>query len=154
MTAALEIYTDGSYDPVAQLGSWVFVVFEAEQQFHAARGMETGLTNNAFEVMAVMNALLWLDAHAPGRTARLWTDSAHVVEGCHRWREIWRTNGWKRINPNSRARKRQIPDGALWRNVDRLLLRNPNVDISWCKGHAGIAGNDLADVLARNRTIA
>ena len=154
MTAALEIYTDGSYDPVAQLGSWAFVVFEAEQQFHAARGMETGLTNNAFEVMAVMNALLWLDAHAPGRTARLWTDSAHVVEGCHRWREIWRTNGWKRINPNSRARKRQIPDGALWRNVDRLLLRNPNVDISWYKGHAGIAGNDLADVLARNRTIA
>ncbi|HCD84234.1 MAG TPA: ribonuclease HI, partial [Agrobacterium sp.] len=120
----------------------------------AARGMETGLTNNAFEVMAVMNALLWLDAHAPGRTARLWTDSAHVVEGCHRWREIWRTNGWKRINPNSRARKRQIPDGALWRNVDRLLLRNPNVDISWCKGHSGIAGNDLADILARNRTIA
>lgn len=154
MTAALEIYTDGSYDPVAQSGSWAFVVFEAEQQFHAARGMETGLTNNAFEVTAVMNALLWLDAHAPGRTARLWTDSAHVVEGCHRWREIWRTNGWKRINPNSRARKRQIPDVVLWRNVDRLLLRNPNVDISWCKGHSGIAGNDLADILARNRTIA
>ncbi|HCD83254.1 MAG TPA: ribonuclease HI, partial [Agrobacterium sp.] len=41
MTAALEIYTDGSYDPVAQSGSWAFVVFEAEQQFHAARGMET-----------------------------------------------------------------------------------------------------------------
>ena len=116
--------------------------------------MEIGLTNNSFEVMAVMNALLWLDAHASGRAAILWTDSAHVVEGCHRWRKIWRTNGWKRINPNSRARKRQIPDEALWRNVDSLLLDNPNVTIEWCKGHSGIEGNDLADALARAETIA
>lgn len=154
MTVPLKIYADGSYDPVAISGSWAFVVFETGQQLHSARGMEIGLTNNSFEVMAVMNALLWLDAHASGRTAILWTDSAHVVEGCHRWCKIWRTNGWKRINPNSRARKRQIPDEALWRNVDRLLLGNPNVTIEWCKGHSGIEGNDLADALARAATIA
>ncbi|MQB09250.1 MULTISPECIES: RNase H family protein [Agrobacterium] len=154
MTVPLKIYADGSYDPVAISGSWAFVVFETGQQLHSARGMEIGPTNNSFEVMAVMNALLWLDAHASGRTAILWTDSAHVVEGCHRWCKIWRTNGWKRINPNSRARKRQMPDEALWRNVDRLLLGNPNVTIEWCKGHSGIEGNDLADALARAATIA
>lgn len=153
MTVPLSIYADGSYDPIALSGSWAFVVFETEHQIHAARGMEIGLTNNSFEVMAVLNALLWLDANASYRTATLWTDSAHVVEGCHRWREIWRTNGWKRINPNSRARKRQIPDGALWRSVDRLLLGNPNVAIKWCKGHSGITGNDLADNLARTKTM-
>lgn len=154
MTVPLTIYADGSYDPVAISGSWAFLVFESGQQLHAARGEEIGLTNNSFEVMAVMNALSWLDAHASGRAAILWTDSAHVVEGCYRWRKIWRTNGWKRINPNSRARKRQIPDAALWRNVDRLLLGNPNVSIEWCKGHSGITGNDLADALARTRKIA
>lgn len=153
MTAPLVIYADGSYDPVELSGSWAFIVFETERQLHAARGTEIGLTNNSFEVMAVMNALLWLDAQAPGRPAKLWTDSAHVMEGCHRWRDIWRTNGWKRINPDSRKRKRQIPDGVLWQNVDRLLLRNPNVEIAWCKGHSGIAGNDLADALARTKMV-
>ncbi|NSZ83905.1 ribonuclease HI [Agrobacterium tumefaciens] len=153
MTAPLVIYADGSYDPVALSGSWAFIVFETERQIHAARGAEIGLTNNSFEVMAVMNALLWLDAQAPGRIAKLWTDSAHVMEGCHRWREIWRSNGWKRINPDSRKRKRQIPDGGLWQNVDRLLLCNPNVEIAWCKGHSGIAGSDLADALARAKMV-
>lgn len=151
MTVPLSIYADGSYDPVALSGSWAFVVLEAEHQVHAARGTDMGPTNNSFEVMAVMNALLWLDEHAPCRTAILWTDSAHVIDGYQRWRQIWRTNGWKRITPNPRARKRPLPDAKLWQTVDRLLLHNPNVAIKWCKGHSGIAGNDLADHLARTK---
>jgi ribonuclease HI len=67
------------------------------------------------------------------------------------WRAIWRNNGWKRIDPNSRARRRNIPDAALWQRLDLLLDQNSNVTVKWCKGHSGIAGNEDADMLARSR---
>lgn len=152
MTVPLIIYADGSHDPVIQAGGWAFVVYEAEHLIHKTQGKEAGITNNRFEVLAVLNALKWLKLNAADRKTILRTDSTHVVEGCHRWRAIWRGNGWKRINPNQRARKRQIPDADLWQELDSLLLDQPGVDIEWCKGHSGIEGNELADSLARSGT--
>jgi ribonuclease HI len=92
----------------------------------------------------------WVDTHAASNAVTIWTDSNHVVEGCRRWRGIWRKNGWKRIDPNPRARRRAIPDAELWQQLDTLLEKNPMVDVQLCKGHAGNAGNELADALARN----
>jgi ribonuclease HI len=149
MHDTLLLYADGSYQPIDRSGGWAFVVFKGDQQIHSARGTETGLTNNGLEVLAVVNAATWIEAEAVGRDATLFTDSAHVVEGCLHWRSIWRNNGWKRYNPNSRARARAIPDAGLWRQLDDLLLRNPAIRVEWCKGHSSILGNELADALAR-----
>lgn len=151
MSDPLFIFADGSFNPDTQSGGWAFVVYENGRQIHADSGAAAGPANNGFEVLAVLKALIWLATEAPDRKAVLQTDSRHVVEGCHRWRTIWRGNGWKRVNPNPRARRRQIPDADLWQGVDRLLLGNPGVVIEWCKGHSGVAGNDVADCLARNR---
>lgn len=82
-------------------------------------------------------------------TAVIRADSAHVVEGCDRWRHTGRGNGWKRVRANSHERRRPIPDAELWRKLDELLERNPQIRIQLCKGHLGIAGNEMADEAAK-----
>lgn len=145
----LEVFTDGSFDKEARSGGWAFVALEAGERIYVAQGAAAGHSNNGLELLAVMEAMSWIERSAEGRKVILWTDSAHVVEGCQRYRAIWRNNGWKRIDPNSRARRRAIPDSVLWQRLDALLNRHPNVSIAWCKGHSGNAANEHADMLAR-----
>jgi ribonuclease HI len=149
MTTTLSIYTDGSFDPSSRQGGWAFVVEEDGLQLHVASGRAAGASNNSFEVLAVLNAVSWVATEAPSRGVTVWTDAVHVIEGCRRWRVIWRTNGWKRITASSHARRRPIPDREIWQRLDELLERHPHVVVEWCKGHAGTAGNELADSLAR-----
>ncbi|GEO85556.1 MULTISPECIES: RNase H family protein [Alphaproteobacteria] len=149
MTDTLHIYADGSFDAASRSGGWAFVVMDANRQIHAAAGAATGSSNNTFEVMSVVEAVSWLASEAPTATAFISTDSAHVVEGCSRWRSIWRGNGWKRVRANSHERHRPIPDVKLWQELDALLERNPQVRIQLCKGHSGIVANELADAAAR-----
>jgi ribonuclease HI len=149
-TEMVHIYTDGSFDAASNTGGWAFVVSDGELQLHAASGSEAGPTNNSFEVLAAVKAISWIDAHAAGQAVTLCTDSNHVVEGCRRWRAIWRNNGWQRIDPNPRSRRRSIPDAALWQKLDALLAKNSMVELQLCKAHSGNAGNDQADALARN----
>jgi len=147
----LHVFADGSFDASRRSGAWAFVAFEDELQVHSASGSGEGRSNNSFEVLAVLRAMSWIGSETSSRGVVLWTDSAHVVEGCKRWRSIWRNNRWKSINPNQHARRREIPDAPLWMQLDALLLRNPGVSISWCKGHSGVEGNELADALANSR---
>ncbi|MQW47438.1 ribonuclease HI [Sinorhizobium meliloti] len=149
MIDALHVYADGSFDAASYSGGWAFVVMDADRQFHAAAGATTGSSNNTFEVMSVVEAVSWLASEAPSATALIWTDSAHVVEGCSRWRHIWRGNGWKRVRANSHERRRPIPDVELWQELDALLELNPSVRVQLCKGHSGIVGNEIADAAAR-----
>jgi ribonuclease HI len=149
MTDVLHIYADGSFDAATRAGGWAFVVMHDDHQIQVAAGAMTGASNNSIEVFSVIQALYWLEREAPTAAATLWTDSAHVVEGCSRWRFIWRSNGWKRVRANSHERRRTIPDAEMWRQLDGLLERNPKVRIQLCKGHAGVAGNERADAAAR-----
>ncbi|WP_370168885.1 RNase H family protein [Sinorhizobium fredii] len=149
MTDVLQIYADGSFDAASRSGGWAFVVMEADCQIHVANGTMVGSSNNSFEVLSVLNAIFWLENEAPTMPVTIWTDSAHVVEGCSRWRMIWRGNGWKRIRSNSHERRRAIPDVKFWQQLDVFLERNLQVRIELCKGHSGIPGNDHADMAAR-----
>ncbi|WP_348625971.1 RNase H family protein [Neorhizobium galegae] len=145
----MNVFADGSFDASSRSGGWAFVVMDSDLQIHASAGAMTGSSNNTFEVLSVVQAASWLALDAPTATALIWTDSAHVVEGCSRWRHIWRGNGWKRVTANSHERRRSIPDVKLWQKLDGLLLRNREIRIQLCKGHSGIAGNQMADAAAR-----
>ena len=149
-TRERHVFTDGSFDATSGSGGWSFVGFEGGLPVHREHGSSNGRSNNSLELKAVVQALAWVAASWPGRASILWTDSHHVVEGCHAWRMIWRNNGWKRIDPNPRASRPQIPDAALWQTLDLLLDQNPNVTVAWCKGHSGVGGNEDADSLARS----
>jgi len=147
-SSSLQIFTDGSFDVELRRGGWAYVVMDGDKTIHSAHGTSDGVSNNTFEVMAVLEALSWLDASALNHAVLLLSDSAHVIDGCNRSRAIWRNNGWRRIDPHPGARRRKIPDMQLWQQLDTILIRNPDVTVSWCKAHSGIAGNEQADALA------
>lgn len=140
----LHLYADGSFDAATRSGGWAFVVMDGDRHIHTVSGTMPGPSNNTVEVMSIVRAISWLERHAPTAPAVIWTDSAHVVEGFDRRRHIWRGNGWKRVRANSHERRRPIPDAKLWQELDGLLQRSPFVRIRLCKGHSGIAGNELA----------
>jgi len=149
-SSSRDLYIDGSWNPASGTGGWAFVVLDDGRQLHAESGSESTLSNNSAEVLAAVKAMYWIETYGAGKAVTLWTDSNHVVEGCLRYRAIWRNNGWKRIDPNPRARRRPLADAALWKQFDALLENNPLVTVELCKGHSGNAGNELADSLARD----
>lgn len=148
-----EVFTDGSFNPVAKSGGWAFVVYHGGHEVHLEHGSAPVLSNNATELLAVVNAARWANTQSAGMAVTIWTDSRHVLEGCGRWRLIWRNNGWKRIDPNPRTRKRPIPDAHLWQVLDAELAGNDRLSVAWCKGHMGLPGNEKAHALAKARCL-
>lgn len=144
----MDIYVDGSFDAGSGKGGWAFVVMSDEETLATGSGRIDGATNNALELVAALEAAKWASDQAKSYAITIWSDSAYVVEGSNYWLPIWKNNGWRRYNPNSRARNRGIPDQDLWKLLDRQLLKNKLLTIAWCKGHQGNIGNELADQLA------
>lgn len=144
----VHIYTDGCFEPLSGDGGWGFVVYRDGIETASGFGGVAHSANNAMELMALLQAARWVHEQAMDMPIALWTDSVYAIRGCHEWRPIWRNNGWKKITANTRARSRTIASADLWQALDLELSRNPSITVAWCKGHAGIDGNERADGLA------
>lgn len=142
------IFADGCFEPRSRQGGWAFAAYRDGQEIASGCGGVTDTANNTMELVALSNAAQWIEVNARDEVIILWTDSVYAVNGCNRWRHIWKNNGWKKISPNAKTRNRAIPDADLWKAVDALLSRLPLVTVAWCKGHSGLAGNERADELA------
>lgn len=71
----------------------------------------------------------------------------YTVNGANDWRHGWKRNGWRRGGPNAKPENSAIANLDLWQTLDRLLVGTP-LNLEWCKGHAGIIGNERADELS------
>jgi ribonuclease HI len=147
---ALQVYADGCYEPHSGQGGWAFVAYRNLVEIASGSGGIQDSANNAMELSALLEAAIWINGHAAGEPAVIWSDSAYAVKGCNSWRHIWKNNGWKKTSPNARIRSRSIANPDLWKAIDHQLRQNPLLTIAWCKGHSGIAGNERADGLAEN----
>lgn len=134
----VDIYTDGACSGNPGPGGWGFVIYYPEGPERSCGG-EAQTTNNRMELTAAIRAL---EAVGTETSVTLYTDSTYVKNGVTSWIASWKRNGWKT------AAKKPVKNKDLWERLDALATR-ANVNWKWVKGHAGHAGNEEADRLAR-----
>lgn len=133
-----EIFTDGACSGNPGPGGWGALICNGENE-NELTGGAAETTNNRMELQAAIEALKSLP---DGSAVRLTTDSVYVKDGITGWIKNWKARGWKT------AAKKPVKNVDLWQELDSEAQRH-SVEWHWVKGHAGHAGNERADELAR-----
>jgi len=139
MNKKVEIYTDGACSGNPGPGGWG-VLIQLDNKNIELSGGDNETTNNRMELMAAIKALEKMNKDYK---INLYTDSNYVKDGITKWISNWKKNSWKTAN------KKDVKNKDLW---IRLYAAIEGKDITWIwvKGHAGNAGNEQADYLARS----
>lgn len=144
----LHVFADGACEPNPGPGGWGFAVYEDGREIHSESGGSPETTNNIMEMTGALRALRWLAKNRADRKVKLHCDSMYVVNGCNSWRHKWKKNGWSRKGANSPKKEDgEVKNLDLWKELDAALATYP-LELTWCKGHAGIKGNERADELS------
>jgi ribonuclease HI len=133
----IQIYTDGACKGNPGPGGWGAYLTLGEHE-KSLFGGESLTTNNRMELSAVIFAL---EALKRPSHIQLYTDSSYVQKGITEW-----IIGWKRRNWLT-ADKKPVKNDDLWKRLD-VLVQPHQIEWIWVKGHAGNAGNEMADALA------
>ncbi|NEQ30468.1 MAG: ribonuclease HI [Leptolyngbya sp. SIO4C5] len=142
------IYTDGACSGNPGPGGWGVVLGRGSETYHELGGRDSQTTNNRMELQAAIAALEFLVQHDTGEPVTLYTDSEYVKKGITQWIRGWEKKGWKT------AAGKPVLNRDLWQQLGQLNqqaqqhLGQP-VDWRYVKGHAGIAGNERCDEIAR-----
>ena len=139
MNKKVDIYTDGACSGNPGPGGWG-VLIEIDNENIELSGGDRETTNNRMELMAAIKALEEIDKDYE---ITLYTDSNYVKDGITSWISNWKKNSWKT------ASKRDVKNKELWMRLDEAI-KDKNISWVWVKGHAGNAGNEQADYLARS----
>ncbi|WP_314687777.1 ribonuclease H [uncultured Bifidobacterium sp.] len=144
----MTVSTDGSAlaNPHGPMG-WAWTDHEtpsgrghAHPGDHDAGGATNG-TNQIGELCAVLEALR---AHPGDEPLVIETDSQYAINCSTTWVRGWKRKGWR----NSQGRP--VKNAPLIKAIDAAIARRPgSVRFRWVKGHAGNAGNEKVDDLAR-----
>ena len=134
----VEIFTDGACSGNPGPGGWGAVLAWNGQEKELS-GFEAETTNNRMEMLAAIAAL---ESLSHGMNAVIHTDSRYLHDGITLWLKSWKACGWKT------ADKKPVKNQDLWQRLEAALTRH-RVQWRWVKGHAGHAGNERADALAR-----
>jgi len=136
-------FTDGACSGNPGPGGWGALLQACEdgevRRERELSGGEALTTNNRMELMA---AIAVLEALSRPSSITIVTDSAYVKGGVTGWIHGWKRNGWKT------ADRKPVKNEDLWRRLDAAAARHA-IAWEWVKGHAGHAGNERADALAR-----
>ncbi len=104
-------------------------------------GGATNGTNQIGELCAVLEALR---THPGNEPLVIETDSQYAINCSTTWVHGWKRNGWKN------SQKKPVKNAELIKAIDAELSKRPgSVRFVWVKGHAGNAGNEKVDQLAR-----
>ena len=139
MNKKVDIYTDGACSGNPGPGGWG-VLIEIDNENIQLSGGNKETTNNRMELMAAIKALEEIDKDYE---ITLYTDSNYVKDGITSWISNWKKNNWKT------ASKKDVKNKELWMRLDEAI-KDKNISWVWVKGHAGNAGNEQADYLARS----
>ena len=139
MNKKVDIYTDGACSGNPGPGGWG-VLFQLDDKDIELSGGDNETTNNRMELMA---AIIALEEINKDYKINLYTDSNYVKDGITSWISNWKKNSWKTAN------KKDVKNKDLWIRLDSAI-KGKDISWIWVKGHAGNAGNEQADYLARS----
>lgn len=132
MSQTITLYVDGACKGNPGLGGWgAYIITESAE--HKICGGEAETTNNRMELTAAIEGVLFCPMDAK---LIIWTDSNYVKQGITEWIHGWKKKNWKDV---------KNPD--LWKKLD-AVCQGREIEWNWIKGHAGHAGNEMADQLA------
>ena len=139
MNKKVDIYNDCACSGNPGPGGWG-VLIEIDNENIELSGGDRETPNNRMELMAAIKALEAIDKDYE---ITLYTDSNYVKDGITSWISNWKKNNWKT------ASKKDVKNKELWMRLDEAI-KDKNISWVWVKGHAGNAGNEQADYLARS----
>lgn len=124
----IKIYTDGAYSPTQKIGGWAFYIPELNIR---VGNKAHNTTNNRMELIAVINALEFIQDCGIKAHYEIYSDSMYVIGGL--------TLGWS-----------QAVNEDLWGKLAfyRDLLSDTDIKFIHVKGHNGTPENEEVDKLA------
>jgi ribonuclease HI len=134
----VDIFTDGACSGNPGPGGWGALLRMGRHEKEICGG-ELATTNQRMEIRAAIEAL---NALTRPCEVTIHSDSKYVIKGITEWIHGWKKNNWKNSS------KKPVANQELWQALDQAVLRH-DVRWQWVKGHAGHAGNERADQLAR-----
>ncbi|NEQ44749.1 MAG: ribonuclease HI [Leptolyngbya sp. SIOISBB] len=142
------IYTDGACSGNPGPGGWGVVLYLADGLVHELGGGAPQTTNNRMEMQAAIAGLQALVASGQTSPVELFTDSEYVKKGITQW-----ITGWKRRDWQTSAKK-PVLNKDLWQELDAInqaAKQQTGTPVQWTyvRGHAGNAGNERCDEIAR-----
>jgi|GEM_PF-619008 len=135
------LYTDGACAGNPGPGGWGVVVYFNDGSVHEMGGFEPATTNNRMELQAAIAALEYLTQFGQRDRVVLYTDSEYVKNGITKWIKGWKRRDWKT------SQDKPVLNQDLWEQLD--ALNSPQVTWEYVRGHAGDAGNERCDTIAR-----
>lgn len=132
------IHSDGGCHGNPGPGGWAATLSYGKDRKEISGG-ETATTNNRMELVAAIEAL---NALKEPCDVDFYTDSKYVQNGVTAWMQTWKRKGWRTQS------KQPVKNEDLWRALDAATLRH-TIKWHWLKGHAGHAGNERCDTLAK-----
>ncbi len=133
----IEIWTDGASKGNPGVGGWgAFLKWKGHTK--ELWGGNPSCTNNQMELTAPTEALKLLKR--PCKVI-LYTDSQYVQNGITKWIHGWMKKGWKS------STNTPVKNVELWKALYAETQKH-NIEWKWVKGHDGIEGNEMADMLA------
>jgi ribonuclease HI len=151
MINEIRIFTDGSSFQHPRVGGFGIIIITVDENGNEEvneldyPGYKSA-TNNQMELFACVKAIEYCRKKnlVLGNGITIFTDSMYVVSNYKRAMFQWCKEGWK----NNYGKP--IDNTKLWKEfVKEMQKVRKRVEIKWLKGHAGNAGNILANNLAR-----
>lgn len=102
-------------------------------------------TNQRAELQAILLATELLDREGVAGTTpvAIFSDSTYSIKAVTVWYKAWRDNGWKTANG------KDVLNRDIIEPLVAVLERRTGTRLHWIKGHARVAGNERADILAK-----
>lgn len=135
------LYTDGACVGNPGPGGWGVVVYFTDGSVHEMGGFAPETTNNRMELQAAIAALEYLTQSGQRDRVVLYTDSEYVKNGITKWIKGWKRRDWKT------SQDKPVLNQDLWERLD--ALNSAKVTWEYVRGHAGDAGNERCDAIAR-----